>query len=196
MNQYLNFFLEGKVVFVIGVFYGIGFVIVFVFVEQGVIICFNDINQELVDKGLVFYVEKGIKVYGYVCDVIDEFVVQVMVVIIVKKVGIIDIFVNNVGIICCVLMYEMEVVDFCCVIDIDLNVLFIVFKVVLFVMMEKGYGKIINICFMMFELGCEIVFVYVVVKGGLKMLICNICFEYGEYNIQCNGIGLGYIVIL
>ena len=30
-------------------------------------------------------------------------------------------------------------------------------------------------------------------KGGLKMLTRNICSEYGEYNIQCNGIGPGYI---
>ena len=28
---------------------------------------------------------------------------------------------------------------------------------------------------------------------GLKMLTRNICSEYGEYNIQCNGIGPGYI---
>lgn len=30
-------------------------------------------------------------------------------------------------------------------------------------------------------------------KGGLKMLTRNICSEYGEANIQCNGIGPGYI---
>lgn len=61
----------------------------------------------------------------------------------------------------------------------DLNVLFIVLKVVILDMIEKGGGKIINICFMMSELGCEMVSVYVVVKGGLKMLMKNIVFEYG-----------------
>ena len=30
-------------------------------------------------------------------------------------------------------------------------------------------------------------------KGGLKMLTRNICSEYGAANIQCNGIGPGYI---
>ena len=34
---------------------------------------------------------------------------------------------------------------------------------------------------------------YAAAKGGLKMLTRNICSEYGEYNIQCNGIGPGYI---
>lgn len=68
----VNFLLEGKVVWVIGVFYGIGFVLVIVFLEVGVKIVFNDISWELVDKGLVVYKELGIEVRGYVCDVISE----------------------------------------------------------------------------------------------------------------------------
>ena len=34
---------------------------------------------------------------------------------------------------------------------------------------------------------------YAAAKGALKMLTKNIASEYGEYNIQCNGIGPGYI---
>ena len=79
------------------------------------------------------------------------------------------------------------------VIDIDLNAPFIVSKAVLPAMMKKGHGKIINICSMMSELGRETVSAYAAAKGGLKMLTRNICSEYGEYNIQCNGIGPGYI---
>ena len=60
-------------------------------------------------------------------------------------------------------------------------------------MIKKGHGKIINICSMMSELGRETVSAYAAAKGGLKMLTKNIASEYGEYNIQCNGIGPGYI---
>jgi gluconate 5-dehydrogenase len=42
-------------------------------------------------------------------------------------------------------------------------------------------------------LGRETVSAYAAAKGGLKMLTRNIASEYGEYNIQCNGIGPGYI---
>ena len=97
------------------------------------------------------------------------------------------------GIIRRVPMHEMEAADFRRVIDIDLNAPFIVSKAVLPAMMEKGHGKIINICSMMSELGRETVSAYAAAKGGLKMLTRNICSEYGEYNIQCNGIGPGYI---
>ena len=74
-----------------------------------------------------------------------------------------------------------------------LNAPFIVSKAVIPSMIKKGHGKIINICSMMSELGRETVSAYAAAKGGLKMLTRNICSEYGEYNIQCNGIGPGYI---
>ena len=90
-------------------------------------------------------------------------------------------------------MHEMEVSDWRRVIDIDLNAPFIVAKAVLPSMMERKGGKIINICSMMSELGRETVSAYAAAKGGLKMLTRNICSEYGKYNIQCNGIGPGYI---
>ena len=145
------------------------------------------------DKGLASYAEKGIKAHGYVCDVTDEPAVQAMVATIAKEVGTIDILVNNAGIIRRVPMHEMEAADFRRVIDIDLNAPFIVSKAVLPAMMEKGHGKIINICSMMSELGRETVSAYAAAKGGLKMLTRNICSEFGGANIQCNGIGPGYI---
>lgn len=106
-----------------------------------------------------------------------------------EEVGTIDILVNNAGIIKRIPMLEMSAKDFRQVIDIDLNGPFIVSKAVIPGMIKKGHGKIINICSMMSELGRETVSAYAAAKGGLKMLTRNICSEYGEYNIQCNGIG-------
>ena len=90
-------------------------------------------------------------------------------------------------------MLETSVEEFREVIDIDLNAPFIVSKACIPTMIEKGHGKIINICSMMSELGRETVSAYASAKGGLKMLTRNICSEFGEANIQCNGIGPGYI---
>ena len=188
-----NFSLEGKIALVTGASYGIGFAIASAYAEAGATIVFNDIKQELVDKGLAAYAEKGIKAHGYVCDVTNEEQVNELVKKVEEEVGVIDILVNNAGIIRRVPMHEMDAADFRRVIDIDLNAPFIVAKAVLPAMMEKRAGKIINICSMMSELGRETVSAYAAAKGGLKMLTKNIASEYGEFNIQCNGIGPGYI---
>ncbi len=188
-----KFSLQGKVALITGGSYGIGFAIANGLAVAGATVVFNDINQELVDKGLAAYEAAGIKAYGYVCDVTDEDAVQDMVKKIAAEVGVIDILVNNAGIIRRIPMIEMESRDFRKVIDVDLVAPYIVAKAVIPGMMEKGHGKIINICSMMSELGRETVSAYAAAKGGLKMLTRNICSEYGQYNIQCNGLGPGYI---
>ncbi|HEL1985652.1 TPA: gluconate 5-dehydrogenase [Streptococcus suis] len=196
MNQQFSldqFSLKGKIALVTGASYGIGFAIASAYAKAGATIVFNDINQELVDRGMAAYRAAGINAHGYVCDVTDEDGIQAMVAQIEAEVGVIDILVNNAGIIRRVPMIEMTAAQFRQVIDIDLNAPFIVSKAVIPSMIKKGHGKIINICSMMSELGRETVSAYAAAKGGLKMLTKNIASEYGEANIQCNGIGPGYI---
>lgn len=188
-----QFRLEGKVALVTGAVYGIGFAIASGLAEAGAKIVFNSLNQESVEAGLEGYKKAGIDAVGYVCDVTDEEAVQRMVKQIEEEVGMIDILVNNAGIIKRVPMIEMSVDAFREVIDIDLNAPFIMAKAVIPSMIQQGGGKIINICSMMSELGRETVSAYAAAKGGLKMLTKNIASEYGEYNIQCNGLGPGYI---
>ncbi len=188
-----KFSLNGKIALVTGASYGIGFAIASAFAKAGATIVFNDIKQELVDKGRKAYEEAGIQAHGYVCDVTDEEKVKQLVATIEKEVGVIDILVNNAGIIKRIPMCDMTADEFRQVIDVDLNAPFIVSKAVIPSMIKKGGGKIINICSMMSELGRETVSAYAAAKGGLKMLTRNIASEYGEYNIQCNGIGPGYI---
>lgn len=189
----INFSLEGKIALITGASYGIGFAIAKGMAQAGATIVFNDIKQELVDKGLESYKQEGIKAYGYVCDVTNEEQVNALVQKIEKEVGVIDILVNNAGIIKRIPMCDMTAAEFRQVIDVDLNAPFIVSKAVIPSMIKKGHGKIINICSMMSELGRETVSAYAAAKGGLKMLTRNIASEYGEFNIQCNGIGPGYI---
>ena len=72
MNNLSKFSLEGKIALITGAAYGIGFEIAKSYADAGATIVFNDIKQELVDKGLASYAELGIKAHGYVCDVTDE----------------------------------------------------------------------------------------------------------------------------
>lgn len=193
MADLKSFSLEGKVALVTGASYGIGYAIAKAYAQAGATIVFNDINQDLVNKGLESYKADGINAHGYVCDVTDEDAVAELIKKIEAEVGVVDILVNNAGIIKRIPMIEMTAAQFRQVIDIDLNGPFIMAKAVIPSMIKKGAGKIINICSMMSELGRETVSAYAAAKGGLKMLTKNIASEYGEYNIQCNGIGPGYI---
>ncbi|CAR43428.1 gluconate 5-dehydrogenase [Streptococcus uberis] len=188
-----SFSLKGKVALVTGASYGIGFALASAFAKAGATIVFNDINTDALSKGEKAYQEAGINAKGYVCDVTDEDAVNKMIGEIESEFGRIDILVNNAGIIKRIPMTEMSAKDFRQVIDIDLNGPFIVSKAVIPGMIKNGGGKIINICSMMSELGRETVSAYAAAKGGLKMLTKNIASEYGKYNIQCNGIGPGYI---
>lgn len=189
----VNFSLQGKVAWVTGASYGIGFAIASALAEAGAKIVFNDLKQEFVDKGLAAYKEAGIEAKGYVCDVTNEDQVNATTKEIIAEFGKIDVLVNNAGIIKRIPMTEMSAADFRMVIDVDLNAPFICAKAVIPSMIENGGGKIINICSMMSELGRETVSAYAAAKGGLKMLTKNIASEYGAFNIQCNGLGPGYI---
>ena len=193
MNIESMFSLKGKIALITGASYGIGYAIAKAYAAAGATIVFNDIKQELVDKGLASYKADGIEAHGYVCDVTDEDAVNAFIAKVEKEIGVIDILVNNAGIIKRIPMCEMTAADFRKVIDVDLNAPFIVSKAVIPSMVKKGHGKIINICSMMSELGRETVSAYAAAKGGLKMLTRNICSEFGGANIQCNGIGPGYI---
>lgn len=188
-----SFQLNGKVALITGAVHGIGFEIAKSLATAGATIVFNNLTQQSVDTALEKYQQAGIDAHGYVCDVTDEAAVNNLISKIKKEVGSIDILVNNAGIIKRIPMIDMSATDFRQVVDVDLTAPFIMAKAVIPDMIEKGGGKIINICSMMSELGRETVSAYAAAKGGLKMLTKNIASEYGQYNIQCNGIGPGYI---
>lgn len=189
-----KFRLDGKVAWVTGASYGLGLAYATAFAQAGAKkIIFNDINQDLVDRGMKAYKERGIDAEGYVCDVTNEEQVNALVKDVTAKFGGIDILVNNAGIIKRIPMIEMTEAQWNQVINVDLTGPFVCSKAVLPQMIERKSGKIINACSMMSELGRETVSAYAAAKGGLKMLTKNICSEYGQYNIQCNAIGPGYI---
>ncbi|MDR0765862.1 MAG: SDR family NAD(P)-dependent oxidoreductase, partial [Odoribacteraceae bacterium] len=62
------FSLQGKVAWITGASYGIGFSIASAYAGAGATVVFNDLNQELVNRGLEAYRAAGIDARGYICD--------------------------------------------------------------------------------------------------------------------------------
>jgi gluconate 5-dehydrogenase len=186
------FDLSGRRALVTGGTHGLGMAIATGLAQAGATIVINDVFADKLEEAKQAYAQNGIQVFTYVLDVTDEEAVEKTIPLIEKEVGPIDILVNNAGIIKRIPILEMKADEFRQVIDVDLTGPFIMGKTVARGMVERGYGKIINMCSMMSELGRNTVSAYASAKGGLKMLTRNMATEWAKYNIQINGIGPGY----
>ena len=186
------FDLKGKRALVTGGTHGLGMAMAEGLAEAGAELVISSTTPEKLEKALGHYKSKGYTASGYIFDITDEEEAARKVKEINTNHGTIDILVNNAGIIKRELAIDMKVSDFRRVIDVDLVGAFIMSQLVVKDMIEKGGGKIINICSMMSELGRNSVSAYAAAKGGLKMLTQNLATEWAKYNIQVNGIGPGY----
>jgi gluconate 5-dehydrogenase len=102
--------------------------------------------------------------------------------------------VNNAGIQIRAPLEEFDEADWDRLIDVNLKAAFLVSKYVVPGMIERGGGKIINVCSVQSELARPTIAPYAAAKGGLKMLTRAMATEWGRHNIQVNGIGPGYFV--
>ena len=187
------FDLTGKNALVTGGTHGIGMALATALAEAGATIIINDVFPEKLESAKADYAKNGISIHTYVLDVTDEDAVDKMIPVIEKEVGPIDILVNNAGIIKRIPILEMKADEYRQVLDVNLSGPLIMAKAVAKGMIERGHGKIINMCSMMSELGRNTVSAYAASKGGLKMLTRNMATEWARHNIQINGIGPGYI---
>jgi gluconate 5-dehydrogenase len=186
------FDLTGKRALITGGTHGLGMAIAKGLGHAGAELIVNDIFPEKLQNAEKEYKAEGLTIHTYKFDVTDEKQVKEFVAKIESEIGPIDILVNNAGIIKRIPILEMEVEEYKEVLDVDLVAPFIMAKHIAPGMIKRGYGKIINMCSMMSELGRNTVSAYAAAKGGLKMLTRNMATEWAKHNIQINGIGPGY----
>ena len=190
----VNFSLEGKVALVTGASYGIGFAIATAFAKAGATIVFNDIKQELVDKGLAAYEAEGIKAHGYVCDVTNEEQVNAFVAQVEKEVGVIDILVNNAGITKDGLMMRMSEGQWDAVLNVNLKSAFNFIHACTPVMMKQRAGSIINMSSVVGVHGNAGQANYSASKAGMIGLAKSVAQELGSRGIRANAIAPGFII--
>ena len=188
-----NFSLEGKIALVTGASYGIGFAIASAYAEAGATIVFNDIKQELVDKGLAAYAEKGIKAHGYVCDVTNEEQVNAFIKKVEEEVGVIDILVNNAGITKDMLLMRMTEEQFDSVINTNLKGSFNMIRHASSVMLKQRSGAIINMSSVSGVAGNIGQANYAASKAGVIGLTKATAKELAQRGVTCNAIAPGFI---
>jgi gluconate 5-dehydrogenase len=187
------FDLTGKRTLITGGTHGLGMAMANGLGSAGATLIINGhSSQEKIDEAVNAYKARGYQAHGYRFNVCDETEVNQAVERIENEVGPIDILVNNAGIIKRIPLLDMSLQDWESVIHTDLTGVFVMTKPVVRRMIERGGGKVINICSMMSELGRNSVGAYAAAKGGLKMLTRNMATEWARHNVQVNGIGPGY----
>ena len=184
--------LKDKIAVITGGTHGLGMAMAEGLASAGAELIITGTTPSKMESAIEQYKQKGYKATGYTFDVTNEEEASKQVAAMEKAHGKIDILVNNAGIIKRELAISMPVADFRQVIDVDLVGPFIMSQLVAKGMIARRSGKIINICYMMSELGRNNVSAYAAAKGGLKMLTKNLATECAKHNIQVNGIGPGY----
>jgi len=171
---------------------GLGFIFAEGLASRGARVIINGRNNEKLKQARNLLKGKGYDIHSYVFDVSNPAEVITTVKIIEKEHGPIDVLVNNAGINIRTELENFPIDDWNKVMETNLSGAFYTSKAVVGNMIQRGKGKIINICSMQSELGRPTISPYAAAKGGLKMLTRGMAVEWGKYNIQVNGIGPGY----
>ncbi|KZE94257.1 3-oxoacyl-[acyl-carrier-protein] reductase FabG [Geobacillus stearothermophilus] len=182
----------GRVAFVTGGSRGIGKAIVTRFAEEGAKVAFIDLNEEALEATAAELREKGYDVYAKVASVTDREQVETTMQEVVDRFGSLDILVNNAGVIRDNLLFKMTDDDWQTVMDVHLKGAFYCARAAQKYMVEKGYGRIINISSTS-ALGNRGQANYSAAKAGIQGFTKTLAIELGKFGITTNAVAPGFI---
>jgi 3-oxoacyl-[acyl-carrier protein] reductase len=182
----------GRVAFVTGGCRGIGKGIVELFAQEGAKVALIDLNEEALSETTRELTEKGYDVYSKVANVVDAEQVERAVKEVYEAFGSVDILVNNAGVIRDNLLFKMTDADWQMVMDVHLRGSFNAARAVQKYMVEKKYGRIINISSTS-ALGNRGQANYAAAKAGLQGFTKTLAIELGRYGITANSVAPGFI---
>jgi 3-oxoacyl-[acyl-carrier protein] reductase len=183
---------DGRVAFVTGGSRGIGRAIVEQFAEEGAKVAIIDVNEAALNETSHELREKGYEVFAKVASVVDASEVEKSMEEVFNAFGSIDILVNNAGVIRDNLLFKMTEDDWQTVMDVHLKGSFNAVRAVQKYMVEKQYGRIINISSTS-ALGNRGQANYATAKAGLQGFTKTLAIELGKFGITANSVAPGFI---
>lgn len=184
--------LEGKVAVITGSGRGIGYASASALAGEGARVVISDINPDAVARAVANLKQAGHDVLGIVADVCDPEQVNALAEQTIRRFGGVDILVNNAGFTRDRYLTKMPVEDWDAVVDTILKGAFYCTKAVLPSMIERRWGRIINISSRA-HLGNPGQTNYSSAKAGLIGFTRALAFEQGKFNITSNAIAPGMI---
>ena len=189
------FDLTGRIALVTGSSRGIGKELAAGLADAGATIVLHGRNTQTLAATTAEFAKRfgPERIFSYAFDVTDAQAVASNIAAIEAEVGPIRILVNNAGIQHRVPLLELEVADWQRVLDTNLTSAFLVGREAARGMLERGEGKIINICSVQTDLARPTIAAYTAAKGGLRNLTRAMTAEWASAGLQINGIAPGYI---
>jgi gluconate 5-dehydrogenase len=181
----MSFDLSGRTALVTGSTRGIGLAVARALAAAGAGVAINGRTTEAVEARVA-------EIDGAVAapfDVTDEAAVTAGI----AALGAIDVLVNNAGMTIRRPLVDLELDDWQQLLDVNLTSAFLVGRAVAPGMIERGGGKIVNVCSIMSELARPTTGAYAATKGALKMLTRAMCAEWAPHGIQANAIAPGFV---
>lgn len=184
--------LKGRVALVTGSGRGIGKAAALAFGHEGARVVITDIDAAAVDQACSEMAAAGVEAIGVAADVCDEAQVETLARRAVEAFGKVDILVNNAGFTRDKYLLKMPVEDWDSVVDTILKGAYYCTKAALPSMMERKWGRVINIASRA-HWGNPGQTNYSAAKAGLIGFTRALALEQGKFNITANAIAPGLI---
>jgi gluconate 5-dehydrogenase len=193
LNPILKMFdLAGRSALITGSSTGIGFALARGLGAAGARVILNGRNEARLRDAVARLREEGITAEAASFDVTSPTEVSAAIDRIEKEIAPIDILVNNAGMQRRAPLEEFSHEQWRELMQTNVDSVFLVGQAVARFMIERGAGKIVNICSVQSELGRPNIAAYTATKGAVKMLTKGMAIDWGQHGIQVNGLGPGY----
>jgi 3-oxoacyl-[acyl-carrier protein] reductase len=184
--------LDGRVALVTGAARGIGAGIAQRFAGAGARVGVVDLKEEQASDTVAAITAAGGQALALAADVADAGLVDRAVERVVAEFGGLDIVVNNAGITRDNLLFKMTEDDWDAVMNVHLRGAFLVTRSAQRIMVERRYGRVINLSSTS-ALGNRGQVNYSSAKAGLQGFTKTAAIELGPFGITVNAIAPGYI---
>ena len=189
------FDLAGRRALVTGSSKGIGAALATGLAEAGAELVLNGRDAAALEGARAELAERtGAEVHTAAFDVTDESAVGRAVREIEDRIGPLDILVNNTGVQHREPLLEVSEENFERVLHTNLTSAFLVGRAVAAGMVQRGHGKIVNICSVQTWLARPGIAAYAASKGGLAMLTRGMCAEWAGSGLTVNALAPGYVL--